>query len=71
MSAAPLAYLDNNATTRPAPEAVDAMLPYLTERWGNPSSMHAFGGGGAKPLAAARARGAPLLNAQRPPGIVF
>jgi cysteine desulfurase len=36
-------YLDNNATTRPAPEVVTAMLPYLTELYGNPSSVHRFG----------------------------
>src|SRR5438445_13167500 len=38
-----LVYLDNNATTRPAPEVVAAMLPYLTEWYGNPSSVHRFG----------------------------
>ena len=37
-------YLDNNATTRVAPEVRDAMLPYLGEFYGNPSSMHTFGG---------------------------
>ncbi len=37
-------YLDNNATTRVAPEALDAMLPYLTKYYGNPSSIHTFGG---------------------------
>lgn len=36
-------YLDNNATTRPAPEAIDAMLPFLRESYGNPSSVHRFG----------------------------
>ena len=36
-------YLDNNATTRPAPEVVEAMLPYLKEWYGNPSSVHRFG----------------------------
>jgi cysteine desulfurase len=36
-------YLDNNATTKPAPEAVEAMLPYLGEWYGNPSSVHRFG----------------------------
>jgi len=36
-------YLDNNATTRPAPQVVEAMLPYLTEWYGNPSSVHRFG----------------------------
>lgn len=71
MSDTPLVYLDNNATTRPAPEVVEAMLPYLTERWGNPSSMHAFGGSVAKPLAEARARVAAFLNAERPEEIVF
>jgi cysteine desulfurase len=37
-------YLDNNATTQVAPEVVEAMLPFLREQYGNPSSMHAFGG---------------------------
>ena len=37
-------YVDNNATTRIAPEVLEAMMPYLTERYGNPSSMHSFGG---------------------------
>jgi cysteine desulfurase len=36
-------YLDNNATTKPAPEVVAEMLPYLTEFYGNPSSVHRFG----------------------------
>jgi cysteine desulfurase len=36
-------YLDNNATTRPAPEVIDAMLPLLRESYGNPSSVHRFG----------------------------
>ena len=38
-----LTYLDNNATTRPAPEVVEAMLPFLREWYGNPSSVHRFG----------------------------
>ncbi|MEW6585403.1 MAG: aminotransferase class V-fold PLP-dependent enzyme, partial [Nitrospirota bacterium] len=37
-------YLDNNATTAVAPEVLEAMLPYLRELYGNPSSMHTFGG---------------------------
>ncbi len=64
-------YLDNNATTRPAPEVVEAMMPYLTELWGNPSSMHTFGGQVAKPVAAAREEVARYLNAERPEEIIF
>ena len=36
-------YFDNNATTRIAPEVVDAMLPFLRDWWGNPSSAYGFG----------------------------
>jgi cysteine desulfurase len=36
-------YLDYNATTPVVPEVIEAMLPYLHEHWGNPSSSHAFG----------------------------
>ena len=37
-------YLDNNATTRVADEVREVMLPYLSDMYGNPSSMHTFGG---------------------------
>ena len=37
-------YMDNNATTMVAPEVIEAMMPYLTDYYGNPSSMHTFGG---------------------------
>ncbi|MEE9505366.1 MAG: aminotransferase class V-fold PLP-dependent enzyme, partial [Thermodesulfobacteriota bacterium] len=37
-------YVDNNATTRVAPEVVEEMVPYFSELYGNPSSMHNFGG---------------------------
>ena len=37
-------YFDNNATTKVAEEAIEAMMPFLTEYYGNPSSMHTFGG---------------------------
>ena len=37
-------YLDNNATTAVAPEVREAILPYLGNLYGNPSSMHSFGG---------------------------
>jgi cysteine desulfurase len=63
-------YLDNNATTRVAPEVIEAMLPYFGERYGNPSSMHAFGGDVAAELRKARAGLADLLGA-KPDEIVF
>jgi cysteine desulfurase len=37
-------YMDNNATTRIAPEVLDAMMPFLKDCYGNHSSMHTFGG---------------------------
>ena len=47
-------YLDNNATTNVAPEVLDAMMPFLTDLWGNPSSIHTFGGQVRKHIDAAR-----------------
>ena len=41
-------YFDNNATTRVAPEVRDVMLPFFDGLYGNPSSMHEFGGRVAK-----------------------
>ena len=63
-------YLDNNATTRVAPEVRDVMLPFFCERYGNPSSMHAFGGMVAKDVAAAREEVARFINAD-PEEIIF
>jgi cysteine desulfurase len=55
-------YLDNNATTKPAPEAVAAMLPYLTEFYGNPSSVHRFGQQSRHAMDEARGQVAALVN---------
>ena len=63
-------YLDNNATTSVAPEVVDAMQPFFRDLWGNPSSMHEFGGQVKKPVEAARAQVAALINAD-PSEIIF
>lgn len=63
-------YVDNNATTQVAPEVVEEMLPYFTTYYGNPSSMHAFGGNVAGKINAARAHTATLLGA-RPEEIIF
>jgi len=57
-----LVYLDNNATTKPAPEVVEAMLPYLTEWYGNPSSVHRFGQRSRQALEEARSQVARLVG---------
>jgi cysteine desulfurase len=64
-------YLDNNATTRPAPEVIEAMRPFLAELWGNPSSMHAFGGQVKRHVDRAREQVAALVGAADPSEIVF
>jgi cysteine desulfurase len=56
-------YLDNNATTQVAPEVLEAMLPYFHELYGNPSSMHTFGGQVGRKLREAREHVAALLGA--------
>lgn len=63
-------YLDNNATTKIAPEVFDEMAPYLTDLYGNPSSMHTFGGQIHKKIEEARAKVAYLIGAA-PEEIVF
>ncbi|WP_298135120.1 cysteine desulfurase family protein [Acidiferrobacter sp.] len=57
-------YLDYNATTPVAPEVVEAMLPFLREHFGNPSSAHPYGARAAKAIAQARRELAGLLGAQ-------
>jgi cysteine desulfurase len=63
-------YFDNNATTRVAPEVVDAMLPMLRDGWGNPSSAYSFGANVATHIDRAREQVAALINAD-PKEIVF
>ncbi len=55
-------YLDNNATTMVAPKVLEVMLPYFGELYGNPSSMHTFGGQVARKLRQAREQVAALLG---------
>lgn len=64
-------YFDNNATTRLAPEALEAMQPYLTELYGNPSSIHGFGSQVSRKIQEAREQVAALLGAADPIEIVF
>ena len=63
-------YVDNNATTMVAPEVLDAMMPYFNNYYGNPSSMHTFGGEVAGEIEKARRNVANLIGAQ-PDEIVF
>jgi cysteine desulfurase len=63
-------YFDNNATTAVAPEVLDEMLPYLRELYGNPSSMHTFGGRLHRKIEDARSKVAQLVGAD-PEEIIF
>jgi cysteine desulfurase len=63
-------YVDNNATTKVAPEVLEVMLPYFSEYYGNPSSMHFFGGQVQKKVDEARGKVADFLGAE-PSEIVF
>lgn len=57
-------YFDNNATTRVAPEALEAMMPFLGDRYGNPSSIHRFGGVIRRHVERAREQVAALIGAE-------
>ena len=65
-----IVYFDNNATTRIAPEVKDVMMPFFGELYGNPSSMHAFGGQVSKYVARAREEVAAFLNCS-PEEVIF
>ena len=63
--------MDNNATTRVDPRVLETILPYFSEYYGNPSSMHSFGGDVGKRLEEARASVRALLGAEHDSEIIF
>ncbi len=64
-------YFDNNATTQVVPEVYEAMAPFFTELYGNPSSIHRFGSQVAECIGRARAQVAELVGAADPVEIIF
>lgn len=64
-------YLDNNATTACDPAVVEAMIPYFTKQFGNPSSMHSFGNRVGLAIKKARMQVQALLGAEHDTEIVF
>jgi cysteine desulfurase len=64
-------YLDNNATTMVAPEVIPAMLPFFTQQFGNPSSMHSFGNQVGRAIKTARQQVQQLLGAEHDSEIIF
>jgi cysteine desulfurase len=64
-------YFDNNATTRVLPEVAEAMLPFLTEYYGNPSSIHRFGSEVGQKVGQARAQVTALIGAADPIEVIF
>lgn len=67
----PWAYFDNNATTRTDPAVVQAMLPFFSQCFGNPSSAHDFGNVAAAAIAHARSQIQALIGAEHEQEIVF
>jgi cysteine desulfurase len=64
-------YFDNNATTQVLPEVAEAMLPFYTQFYGNPSSIHRFGSGLGQQIEHARAQVAALIGAADPVEVIF
>lgn len=63
-------YLDHNATTPVLPEVLEAMMPYFTSEWGNPSSTYKFGSKLKAAIETARQQVAELIGAQ-PRDVIF
>lgn len=66
-----IVYVDNNATTKVDEKVLDSMMPYFGEKYGNPSSMHAFGGEVGRDIEKAREQVAELVGANSPREIIF
>ena len=64
-------YLDHNATTPVHPQVLDAMLPFMTDQFGNGSSIHTYGREARNSIDDAREQVAALINAKSPSEIVF
>jgi cysteine desulfurase len=64
-------YLDNNATTCVAPEVLEVMLPFYKDFYGNPSSIHTFGGQVASHIEKARTKVAGLIGAEHSKEVIF
>ena len=64
-------YLDHSATTPPHPDVIAKVQAVLSEQWGNPSSLHAWGERSAMELEMARVETAQLVNAPNPENIIF
>ncbi|MDZ4152989.1 cysteine desulfurase NifS [Methylicorpusculum sp.] len=64
-------YLDNNATTKVDSAVVDVMIPYFTEQFGNPSSIHKFADGVARGIKHARSQVQQLIGAEHDSEIIF
>ena len=58
-------YFDNAATTKIKPEVIKAMMPYLTEEYGNPSSLYHIGRSARKAIDTARKQVADLINCKK------
>ncbi len=64
-------YLDNNATTMVSPEVIEEMLPYFSEQYGNPSSMHLFGNMVGRSIKKARQQVQKLIGAEHDSEVIF